>query len=63
MEDVDELLDCDGRTPPGVRELKLDKQKGWKALQGRTPPGVRELKPKVQRAVDASKASHPSRGA
>ena len=26
--------------------MKLDKQKGWKALQGRTPPGVRELKPK-----------------
>ena len=33
------------RTPPGVRELKLDGVgRGRCALPGRTPPGVRELK-------------------
>ena len=34
-----------GRTPPGVRELKLLKQvRRICVLRRRTPPGVRELK-------------------
>ena len=33
-----------GRTPPGVRELKLNLRRNKLILQSRTPPGVRELK-------------------
>ena len=37
-----------GRTPPGVRELKLGiLQLRYRWLASRTPPGVRELKPSV----------------
>ena len=32
------------RTPPGVRELKLEGRARPRELQSRTPPGVRELK-------------------
>ena len=33
-----------GRTPPGVRELKLVEDASQSGGKGRTPPGVRELK-------------------
>ena len=32
------------RTPPGVRELKLDMALTFNLSYSRTPPGVRELK-------------------
>ena len=36
------------RTPPGVRELKLESlHPKLGNLPGRTPPGVRELKPRA----------------
>ncbi len=44
MEDVDELLDCDGRTLPRVRELKHTTCDKSKAELRRTLPRVRELK-------------------
>ena len=37
--------DAPRRTPPGVRELKLNQSLSNIVKFGRTPPGVRELKP------------------
>ena len=52
------------RTPPGVRELKLDTlDKLLCPRWGRTPPGVRELKLRRLMVVLDLKLSHPSRGA
>ena len=52
------------RTPPGVRELKLDLcQLENNEVLSRTPPGVRELKQLKLRYMQTSLWSHPSRGA
>ena len=52
-----------GRTPPGVRELKL---RVWSKVNllklSRTPPGVRELKPGRGRAKDGRGASRTPPG-
>ena len=53
-----------GRTPPGVRELKLT---GVGVAHvpplHRTPPGMRELKRRAVLHHDKWRMSHPSRGA
>ena len=38
------MIDSWRRTPPGVRELKLDMALTFNLSYSRTPPGVRELK-------------------
>ena len=53
-----------GRTPPGVRELKLLLDSIVRQLSVcRTPPGVRELKLEATDSAVEGVASHPSRGA
>ena len=52
------------RTPPGVRELKLEGVAIIKeAYRRRTPPGVRELKHPKRGEPYLRPLSHPSRGA
>ena len=54
----------DGRTPPGVRELKQGDVGICYRHRSRTPPGVRELKLNNAEEVETRDAtSHPSRGA
>ena len=53
-----------GRTPPGVRELKLHESLHTAVeVDRRTPPGVRELKLEIVGEEVALIESHPSRGA
>ena len=52
-----------GRTPPGVRELKLYRHPDIKRIVGRTPPGVRELKLLKEEPLPKKLKSHPSWGA
>ena len=62
--DDESPLPSDGRTPPGVRELKrLLPELYHVVLPRRTPPGVRELKLRVVDDEVDVKLSHPSRGA
>ena len=51
------------RTPPGVRELKLDVIAEEADTDRRTPPGVRELKLHIPQEATWARVSHPSRGA
>ena len=51
------------RTPPGVRELKLELRAPVVQSSRRTPPGVRELKHPDERRSIKRLRSHPSRGA
>ena len=53
----------EGRTPPGVRELKRERAVVDAFAESRTPPGVRELKPPRRGAYTGIDRSHPSRGA
>ena len=52
-----------GRTPRGVRGLKLEAGEELPAGRSRTPRGVRGLKYVFVLCSIASQASHPSRGA
>ena len=51
------------RTPPGVRELKLEVLGLLRLEVSRTPPGVRELKLVLRWVMLVLIVSHPSRGA
>ena len=52
-----------GRTPPGVRELKPFGRAPLYVHDSRTPPGVRELKHVPRGLYRGLSVSHPSRGA
>ena len=52
-----------GRTPPGVRGLKLSSLLRYSAICCRTPPGVRGLKPLQCQMITSPCESHPARGA
>ena len=47
------------RTPPGVRELKLNDTENIKRRYSRTPPGVRELKPQIRVRMKTARSRTP----
>ena len=59
--ELEEEWDREGRTPPGVRGLKLSPAAIVVRPQGRTPPGVRGLKLVISAVEDSTPhvAPHP----